>query len=336
MVATHPPPAGSLHQPEGSLVRSLRLLCSHLVVALVALVGIGGATRVMEAGLACPDWPLCYGSLFPGNVFSLQVFLEWFHRLDAFVVGVALLVLTAASVARRRQLPAWLPWASLVTLLLVAVQGALGALTVLELLPAGIVTAHLGTALALVALLSGMQQALGVGSLPGGTATEPASIAPSRNEAPVAMARWWSLLAALTTALVLAQCLLGGAMASQWAAGRCLSEGEACSWLLAHRQLASWAALAVALLAVVTAAAPNSARRALGLASTAAALVLMQMALGILSLRLTLSVPLVTVAHQLTAALLVAVLTALTVKGSLGTAPGTAATPSPPLESCHG
>ena len=28
------------------------------VVAVIALVVIGGATRVMEAGLACPDWPL--------------------------------------------------------------------------------------------------------------------------------------------------------------------------------------------------------------------------------------------------------------------------------------
>ena len=67
------------------------------MVALVALVVIGGATRVMQAGLACPDWPLCYGSLLPGGQLNLQVFLEWFHRLDAFVVGVALLVLAAAS-----------------------------------------------------------------------------------------------------------------------------------------------------------------------------------------------------------------------------------------------
>ena len=36
----------------------LAQLSAHLVVALIALVVIGGATRVMEAGLACPDWPL--------------------------------------------------------------------------------------------------------------------------------------------------------------------------------------------------------------------------------------------------------------------------------------
>ena len=69
------------------LQRQLQLLTAHLVVALVALVVIGGATRVMQAGLACPDWPLCYGSFLPGRQMNLQVFLEWFHRLDAFVVG---------------------------------------------------------------------------------------------------------------------------------------------------------------------------------------------------------------------------------------------------------
>ncbi|WP_414026403.1 COX15/CtaA family protein [Cyanobium sp. ATX-6F1] len=102
----------------------LTLLTAHLVVALVALVAIGGATRVMEAGLACPDWPLCYGSLFPGSRLSLQVFLEWFHRLDAFLVGVALLVLFGFSLWRRRELPAALPWGAGLALALVAFQGA--------------------------------------------------------------------------------------------------------------------------------------------------------------------------------------------------------------------
>jgi cytochrome c oxidase assembly protein subunit 15 len=87
----------------------LAALAAHLLVALIALVGIGGATRVMEAGLACPDWPLCYGTLLPGRQMNLQVFLEWFHRLDAFVVGIGLLVLASASWWWRRQLPAWQP-----------------------------------------------------------------------------------------------------------------------------------------------------------------------------------------------------------------------------------
>ena len=72
-------------------------LAAHVVVALIALVVIGGATRVMEAGLACPDWPLCYGSFLPGRQMNLQVFLEWFHRLDAFFVGIVLITQFAFS-----------------------------------------------------------------------------------------------------------------------------------------------------------------------------------------------------------------------------------------------
>lgn len=136
------------------------MLTSHLVVALTALVVIGGATRVMEAGLACPDWPFCYGVLLPGRQMNAQVFLEWFHRLDAFVVGMALVSLFVASLWRRRQLPAWLPWMSLAAVGLVAVQGALGALTVSQLLAAPLVTAHLATALLLLLLISVLDQTL--------------------------------------------------------------------------------------------------------------------------------------------------------------------------------
>ena len=136
------------------LLRQLQWLTAHLLVALVALVVIGGATRVMQAGLACPDWPLCYGSFLPGRQMNLQVFLEWFHRLDAFVVGMGVLVLATTTVIKRQLLPRWLPWLSGACLVLVVFQGALGALTVTLLLPPGIVTAHLATALLLVMLVS--------------------------------------------------------------------------------------------------------------------------------------------------------------------------------------
>ena len=290
----------------------LAALAAHLLVALIALVGIGGATRVMEAGLACPDWPLCYGSLLPGRQMNLQVFLEWFHRLDAFVVGVGLLVMAVASVWCRRQLPVWQPPLAIACVLLVAAQGALGALTVLQLLPFGVVTAHLITALLLVALLSGCHQALNgergeaMTSRPpldGGSHHGIAADAPA--------APWLTPLAVAALLLVFAQCLLGGLMASQWAAGRCFSAGEGCGWLLAHRL----GARPVGLLVLALAAALGWwRRRERPLAALAALLVLLQIALGVLSLRLTLAVPGVTVAHQITAALMVAVLSALAVR----------------------
>jgi cytochrome c oxidase assembly protein subunit 15 len=279
----------------------LASLSAHLLVALVALVAIGGATRVMEAGLACPDWPLCYGSLLPGHRMNLQVFLEWFHRLDAFVVGVGLVVLAAVSCWCRRQLPTAIPVLTLAAAALVALQGALGALTVTLLLPFPVVTAHLLTALLLVAVLSACTQALLV---------EPAQPSGARAVVPSA----WPWFTALVAVAVLLQCTLGGLMATQWATGSCLASGEACSWLLAHRHGARAAAAVVLLLAGITLWRRPSERP---LAALAAALVLGQIALGIWALRLSLSVPAVTVAHQVGAALLVAVLAALVVRSRL-------------------
>jgi len=300
-VISDPSLGQDLSFPGGSwLTRALDWLLAHLVVALVALVGIGGATRVMQAGLACPDWPLCYGSLLPGHQMNLQVFLEWFHRLDAFLVGIALLVLASLSLLRRALLPRWLPWAAGVALLLVAVQAGLGALTVIGLLESSTVTAHLVTALLLVLLVSAMHQALlrsSTGSLPS---------APG-----VALPLWWTLLLAFSSLVLLGQCALGGAMASRWASSLCLQAGEGCRWMLTHR-LGAWPALAALLLPGVLAhllpgIPPVLRRFSLG----PALLVPLQVALGVFTLRLQLQQPLVTVAHQLMAALLVALFGAL-------------------------
>ena len=343
------------------LQRQLQLLTAHLVVALVALVVIGGATRVMQAGLACPDWPLCYGSFLPGRQMNLQVFLEWFHRLDAFVVGFGVLVLATTAVLKRQQLPRWLPWLSGACLFLVAFQGALGALTVTLLLPPGIVTAHLATALLLVMLISVCHQlleagagsigpepeALSAGALSAGAPGRPArelgaGVAPSNLQtAP----RWWPWLAGLSTLLVAAQSLLGGLMATQWAASLCFSSGSGCAWLGAHRFAATPAALGVLVLAVVTALVPGWCRQQRPLTTTAALLVISQIGLGVSSLRLQLSVPGVTIAHQLVAALLLAILAALTCRGWLAQVNPSVSAPAPaprsvlspsPAEVVHG
>ena len=314
------PPDLQLRQ-DRQLRHSLALLASHLVVALVALVAIGGATRVMEAGLACPDWPLCYGRFLPGQQMNVQVFLEWFHRLDAFVVGMALLVFLGVGVALRRRLPTWLPWMAALALGLVAFQGALGALTVTHLLASPLVTAHLATALVLVALVSGLYQRL---------AMPPKDMAPEVFSQSPAVPGWWQALAALALVLVFSQCLLGGLMASQWAADQCLASGDACQWLLAHRQLALGAAGGVALMAATAPLLPRGLGHLQGLAFGAIGLVALQIGLGIWTLKLELAVPVVTVAHQLVAALLVALLSAVLAR-ALGPLQ-----PQPSKELAHG
>lgn len=316
------------------LTRWIDPLLAHLVVALVALVGIGGATRVMQAGLACPDWPLCYGSLLPGRQMNLQVFLEWFHRLDAFLVGVALIALLALALGPARGRWPWLPRMAALCLALVLVQGALGALTVVGLLAAGTVTAHLVTALVLVAAVSATHQAL----------IPVAPFSPTEGNTADAMGPsprrpgWWLALLALASVALLLQCGLGGAMASRWAASLCLEGGEGCQWLLRHR-LGAWpAASALGLLALGSLALPPADRGLRRMAWLPVLLVAAQIPLGVLILRLQLSQPLVTVAHQLLAALMVALLGALWGR-SLRAAPSgpAAASPSPSsLEMVHG
>ena len=79
--------------PEDRIRRWVWKLC----IATLILMAIGSATRVMNAGLACPDWPLCYGTLVPRSQMNLQVFLEWFHRLDAALIGLGAIALTVTS-----------------------------------------------------------------------------------------------------------------------------------------------------------------------------------------------------------------------------------------------
>ena len=301
-----------------TLRRRLGLLSAHLVVAVIALVVIGGATRVMEAGLACPDWPLCFGSFLPGRQMNVQVFLEWFHRLDAFVIGIALVVMALATTLQRRQLPRWLPWLAIGLMVLVAMQGGLGALTVTQLLPSAVVTAHLALALTLVALLSGLTQRL---------------LHPAAAVAPL----WWRIGASLGLLSVFVQCLLGGRMATAWAGQRCLAGGEACQLVLSHRLTAMPVVVVVLGFAGAAVLAGGWARQQWPWLGGAVLLVLVQVALGVLTLRLGLSQPGVTVAHQLVAALLIALLAALLVRSpNLPSPSRSVVLDDTSLEACHG
>ena len=264
-----------------------------MAVATLLLMAVGSATRVMNAGLACPDWPLCYGQLVPTAQMNLQVFLEWFHRLDASLIGLMALALVAICAWYRRVLPAWLPWASLGALFLILVQGLLGGLTVMQLLRFDIVTAHLGTALLFFCAL------LVMGTL----------LMPYQPTGNVGKLPWMGLAAAVA---VYGQSILGGLVGSRWAAHQCFGFNDLCSVMNTHIVGVVPPTLAVIVLVVSVWRTPALSGWLRTLANAAGLLLLVQIALGIATFKLRLQVEPLTVSHQAIGATLLGTLVGFT------------------------
>ena len=121
----------------------------------ILVVGLGVLTRLYDAGLSCPDWPLCYGKLHivlnqseiesinransdtPYDIF--RVSLEYIHRYLATLLGFMALAMVFYRAAKKFPIKI----APIVFLILVSVQGIFGALTVTQKLDPLIVTIHL-------------------------------------------------------------------------------------------------------------------------------------------------------------------------------------------------
>src|SRR5436305_9692072 len=128
-------------------MKGFRALSVATALATYALVVLGGVVRVSGSGLGCPDWPLCHGRFLPP--LDVHAIIEYSHRTTASLTSV-LVVVTAvvAWVAWRKRRDLVIPATFAVGLL--AVQVALGAVTVRLELPPMIVLAHLATAMALL------------------------------------------------------------------------------------------------------------------------------------------------------------------------------------------
>ena len=137
-----------------SLARSLgfQRLASVTAVLALLLVAVGGAVRATDSGLACPTWPGCFsaGDFLPPA--GLNVWLEHSHRLIAGMVGI-LVAIQAVWAIRRFRHRGWLVWPAVVAAVAVVVQALLGALVVMHLLRAELVTAHLGLGMLVVGCL---------------------------------------------------------------------------------------------------------------------------------------------------------------------------------------
>jgi cytochrome c oxidase assembly protein subunit 15 len=128
------------------LARAGALLAAGVVV-------LGAWVRLTNAGLGCPDWPGCYGHLFPQNTHHFaEAVHEMVHRYFASTLGTIIVALLVFAWLNRRARGQPLIAVSLL-FLLVCVQGLLGMKTVTLLLQPLIVTAHLLGGLSTLALL---------------------------------------------------------------------------------------------------------------------------------------------------------------------------------------
>jgi protoheme IX farnesyltransferase len=137
MVVTH---------PENIWLRRF----ARLVAAVTFVLVIAGASVTSTgSGLAVPDWPLSYGTLFPRMVGG--VVFEHGHRMIAGVVLVLTVVLTAWLF--RREERSWVRKLGFVALAALVTQALLGGLTVLLKLPDAISVGHAGLAMAFFGLI---------------------------------------------------------------------------------------------------------------------------------------------------------------------------------------
>lgn len=167
------------------------------------LIVLGAAVRAFNAGLACPDWPLCFGDVIPD--YHPQVYFEFVHRVLAGAIALLFFGL------------AWVLWRNpmvsgrvkglmaLAAVVLIA-QIIMGGLTVLKLLHANVVTAHLILGMSFLAILYWTYD----------------DLRQVYNPEPSTPVSTWAILQSLVVLLaVVAQIVLGGLVASNYAGNVC-------------------------------------------------------------------------------------------------------------------
>jgi len=173
-----------------------------LALLTLVLIGLGSFVRATGAGLACPDWPLCFGRAIPE--FQYGVAQEVIHR---YVAGIAmLLTLSLVWTGYRMGRQSKLFRISLALFILICIQAVFGGLTVTMKLNPLVVTTHLalGTLFFQLVALFGFSRPVAVSA---------SSVPPNANP----LRRTTLCVAALTYL----QILIGGFTAASGAALSC-------------------------------------------------------------------------------------------------------------------
>lgn len=139
------------------------------VILTLCVVVFGAYVRLTDAGLGCPDWPGCYGTLtvpesieaitkaqqiYPDSpVESTKAWIEMIHRYLAGALGILILIIGYTSYKKRKEIavPVALP---IFLVLLLLMQAALGMWTVTMLLQPTIVTLHLLGGMSILGILT--------------------------------------------------------------------------------------------------------------------------------------------------------------------------------------
>ena len=164
----------------------------------VLLIAAGGMVTSTGSGLSVPDWPTTYGwnmFTFPWQHWVGGIRYEHSHRLIASTVGFLTIVLAVWT--WRVEPRAWVRKLGFAALGAVILQGVLGGITVLFFLPPAISIAHAGLAQLFFCLTITMALVTSRGWRSSASPADDPSL---------------RRIAALTTALVYTQILLGATM----------------------------------------------------------------------------------------------------------------------------
>ena len=144
------------------------LVLAATILAL-SVVALGAYVRLTDAGLGCPDWPGCYGTLsvpqseaaiieaqtaFPQSAVVVgKAWREMAHRYLAGTLGLLVLAIFVLGWKARTEIKSS-PYTPSFLLLLIAFQAMLGMWTVTMLLKPAIVSAHLLGGMSTLAVLT--------------------------------------------------------------------------------------------------------------------------------------------------------------------------------------
>lgn len=220
--------------------RSLWILVNSALLLTLVVILLGGWTRINYAGLGCPDWPGCYGTLvlpnepsqlqqlqasFPGQpIDTYKGWLEMTHRYAAGTLGLLILAIAVISY-KARKVGLSLGYLPTSLLILVTLQALFGMWTVtLKLLPP-IVTLHLLGGLLTLTLLFMFRAKLHLKSI---YTTQPTS--PSNKPLPRLSFSAIRMKIIIGVVLLFCQLALGGWTSANYA-------GWACpDWIVCHQE----------------------------------------------------------------------------------------------------